>query len=710
MKKLKIFFGSSVTGPLKAIRNELARFVLGLNNRLVESGNYVELELCEELPQQMALLRKQEEYNNYIRDADVMYCVFLSDVGQYIKEEFQVAYEAFKEKGNPIVFTYFYADNVESMEENVREFANLLDTKYGHYYCLCTDIATLKLSLLYQISSFFYIEKLELNKGFLCYLNKDWIEVKDIDYFKRNSEYRTVLKQLEAVQEECKSLLGCCGDKQEIHVCLEKIEQLQNRKKLIEEHNFKLIIQMYEDIIKGSMSQLKKNVYRLIEQGKIKEADDLLSEDCLKSFFRQYEELEQTEENIKGECVDLYKQKIQILFMLGMNQERVAEIQKYYSKIYQLAENDSRYVKELIPMVHFLELCDGSAELIEELIEVITWNYSRPKMKIDTIELYQFYYEAFQYYDNNQNRDKKTELFIKMSEKSKSIEGENPAVKCYVYQKLIECGFSMYRVDEASKWINLPEQILKCAEFIADEQQKGHFLGLGYMYLSCNYCMDTRYEEAETAYEKCLECYSTLYEKNPKNWIEEYANTVTRLAHCFYNRGLDFLDELNNNIMAYTKDDEIIDLSQKWCEFEESARSKFFKVYELTDGYLKKHQESQNWKLACKSLLAKAKGLDESKKDEWKEIHESYWAYVEKLLELYEKVPYEVTHEILKGFRLPISFWTHYHVWGDAAYALEKLFGIAEKCYNCNPQKYREDWYWVKKLWNEFEDEKSWEM
>ena len=62
MKKIKIFLASALN-ELSEQRNELARFILGVNNHLIDEGFYVDLQLCEELDPAFVLSRKQDEYN-----------------------------------------------------------------------------------------------------------------------------------------------------------------------------------------------------------------------------------------------------------------------------------------------------------------------------------------------------------------------------------------------------------------------------------------------------------------------------------------------------------------------------------------------------------------------------------------------------------------------------------------------------------------------
>lgn len=78
-KLIKIFLASSID-ELKETRNELARFVLGLNNRLISQEIYIQMELCEEMDNAVPYVRKQDEYNAFIKNADFVFFVFY-DIG-----------------------------------------------------------------------------------------------------------------------------------------------------------------------------------------------------------------------------------------------------------------------------------------------------------------------------------------------------------------------------------------------------------------------------------------------------------------------------------------------------------------------------------------------------------------------------------------------------------------------------------------------------
>ena len=103
MKMLSVFLASS----LEEFKNERLRigdFVRKLDDEYYPRGAFVRLIVCEEESDALVLEGKQTEYNEKIRNADLFYILIGDKVGEYTKEEYETAREAFKEKGRPEIF------------------------------------------------------------------------------------------------------------------------------------------------------------------------------------------------------------------------------------------------------------------------------------------------------------------------------------------------------------------------------------------------------------------------------------------------------------------------------------------------------------------------------------------------------------------------------------------------------------------------------
>jgi len=107
MKTIRIFIASS--SELKEDRDKFRNFISTENDRLIKHKKNIYLELVqwEYFLDAISDTRLQGEYNNAIRSCDIVLCLFFTKVGKYTAEEFDTAYETFKDQGKPRIWTYF---------------------------------------------------------------------------------------------------------------------------------------------------------------------------------------------------------------------------------------------------------------------------------------------------------------------------------------------------------------------------------------------------------------------------------------------------------------------------------------------------------------------------------------------------------------------------------------------------------------------------
>lgn len=145
MNTIKIFLASS--SELKEDREQFMLFVGQENDRLHTKGIYLEVVQWENFLDAISNTRLQDEYNNAISDCDIVLCLFFTKVGKYTGEEFDTAYQVFKNKGKPKIWTYFKNAqiNVGSITDEIN---TLLAFKkkigdLGHFYTEYTNIDNL---------------------------------------------------------------------------------------------------------------------------------------------------------------------------------------------------------------------------------------------------------------------------------------------------------------------------------------------------------------------------------------------------------------------------------------------------------------------------------------------------------------------------------------------------------------------------------------
>lgn len=151
MKEIKIFLASSIT-ELKAERNEMDVFIRRLSDIFEEEYNIKLCPVrCENIDPKYTRERKQEEYNTYLGDCDLAYFIFLTKVGEYTKEEFEVAKKRFEESGRPRYYICVIQKPKECCDTSLFDFLEELEQMYHTSYSRCTNLDEVKLQILLNI-------------------------------------------------------------------------------------------------------------------------------------------------------------------------------------------------------------------------------------------------------------------------------------------------------------------------------------------------------------------------------------------------------------------------------------------------------------------------------------------------------------------------------------------------------------------------------
>jgi len=145
MQNIKIFIASS--SELKEDRDNFRLFISKENDRLHNKGIYLQLVQWEYFLDAISDTRLQDEYNKAIAQCDIVLCLFFTKVGKYTAEEFDTAYQVFKNTGKPKIWTYFKnADiNTGSITDEINTLLAFKKKigELGHFYTQYTNIDNL---------------------------------------------------------------------------------------------------------------------------------------------------------------------------------------------------------------------------------------------------------------------------------------------------------------------------------------------------------------------------------------------------------------------------------------------------------------------------------------------------------------------------------------------------------------------------------------
>jgi hypothetical protein len=153
-RTVQIFLASS--SELKTERDAFDFYLRQQNDRLRDSGLYLQVRRWENFLDAMSETRLQDDYNKAVRSCDIFVSLFKTKAGKFTEEEFDVAHQAFMASGRPLIYAYFMQTEVpnhKSMREPLSSMWNFQEKLkgLGHYHTEFTSIEHLKLQFREQL-------------------------------------------------------------------------------------------------------------------------------------------------------------------------------------------------------------------------------------------------------------------------------------------------------------------------------------------------------------------------------------------------------------------------------------------------------------------------------------------------------------------------------------------------------------------------------
>lgn len=199
MKTILIFLASSE--ELEYERMVLGNLIRRLDDVYEKRGIRLKLFEWEDYDAAFNGARKQDEYNDKVRESDVFLALFHKKAGKYTVEEFEVASGAFREKASPIV--YVFLKDLQSGEEASREleeFKRHLFEDMGHYWCRYDTRESLQFQFVMQLQ----LVEVNLNDSVKLEngdVSIDGMKVVSIDKLRFAAENEDYLKQRKEIQD-----------------------------------------------------------------------------------------------------------------------------------------------------------------------------------------------------------------------------------------------------------------------------------------------------------------------------------------------------------------------------------------------------------------------------------------------------------------------------------------------------------------------------
>ena len=342
MTTIHIFLGSSLS-ELHENRMEIGNYVRKLNDIYRDRDVYIKLYECEDENAAMVKGRKQEEYNEEIRQSDIFLVLFYNKAGQYTIEEFHEAYKQFQKTGAPAILTCFRQGEGYAPDQSVLEFMDELDKQLGHYFKRYTHIDSVKLTLLLQMKLMKLDVPIEVEESLITVGSTPVLTLKNIPMWAKNADFQSLKEQYQACERAYLDAKAATTDPITDPVFLRASEQWNEAKKNLrelEQELFSIALKIEEKNNDGTLTERQRKAYELMEQGDAEGANNILDLREILDDVAHAEALAQQADKKLEQHVQEMLQKIEILKTQVQKTSRFEEIQEIFEEAVGIEERN----------------------------------------------------------------------------------------------------------------------------------------------------------------------------------------------------------------------------------------------------------------------------------------------------------------------------------------------------------------------------------
>ncbi len=567
--EVKIFIGHSTKDFKDSIQN-LKEFLEELSSSF---GASIKVMICED-----KTVSGQDEINEkWIKPSDIAFFCFKDRVGDFSKEELEVAVEEYiKNKFNPQIFVYIQQGNEN--EDKLQEIIDKLEKDYRIFHFDFDEYA-IKLRFAQNVSQTLGGEGKVKAEGRKVFIDDKPINlpVKELSAIKKNDNYNALqaeIKKLRNLRDEAEE----DGEQEKYYELSEQINAKIAEQIQMEKDALKIYEYLNNQLKKDDADEDAIKALALATQGKIEEGLALLPIEQLleqsKTVVEAYNIGNQLTQNAKENATKLTEKinaRIDIL-MLKMNENGVIDeiIELYKALIEQSKVLDELYYE--LELTAFLITHNKTEEA-----------YEVAKEYVERIESFDFDNEQQQAYTCGVAYNNVANCCNLLSKIQEAEEYLLKAIE--VYDALVEIDRDFYIEDLAETYYNLSvlyvnlskseetEEILlktiKLREELAEKNRDAYIDSLAncYTIIAALYNRISKTVESESYSLKAIEIYEELYENDGDVYLDMLAINYIGIA-TFYNNNFDFNKALDYNGKA-------VELLLKGLETDSESRKPY---------------------------------------------------------------------------------------------------------------------------------------
>ena len=366
MKTIKIFLASSE--ELKDDRLAFGNLVRQLDDIYKKRGIHIELKVWEEMDPSLQAKRKQDEYNDVIRECDIFVALFHRRAGEYTREEFNVALEERIKKNIPQILIYCRELRPGEQEfPELTEFKQRLDKELGHFWRQYAISDTMHFNFvmwLYRTEAFDN-DTLKVEDGKVTIDGVGVVQMDKLPFVADNADFREMKSELETLDAELEKLERIVAENpgiSDLNNLLQKkrTERINLKKKLGQYQSSlldtaKRIAKMEMETVSGI---LQRAIYAF-ENGNLSEANALLNE-IAHDAEHHFDRLEQDRALIHQDIDAFQLQAKTIIADVSIPIEnRIASVREIYAKADEWARcsayDKKKYAQLLFDYSEFLK-------------------------------------------------------------------------------------------------------------------------------------------------------------------------------------------------------------------------------------------------------------------------------------------------------------------------------------------------------------------
>lgn len=410
MKIIKIFLASS--DELLEDRIAFGDFVRRLDSLYKKRGISIELFKWEDFEAYYTKRRKQDEYNDKIKESDFFLALFHTKAGQFTIEEFNVAKDEYDRNSSPLVYVYckdLSTEDIESAE--LAEFKKTLSEKMEHYWGHYNNQDSLQLQFalqLRQVESYGIIEGVNVDNGIVKMDGMPISKMDNLKFAASNEEFAMTQKEIHSLQnkvEQLKFQIEKHPDieyfKEELQKEIEKLNQVNGKFDKIQKNLFDTALRISQ-LIGDNMKERTRRAIEAFENGDSKKANIILDEaefdakNNLDSYKESREITEQKRKNVIDSIIEL---QLKCATKMGdvrfPMEERINKVLGYYTQLdemaYEIDYDFMKHVRLLLDYADFLRVYG----FYKHAIEIYCKIEDKIEGKIDTNDI------LYAYLNNN---------------------------------------------------------------------------------------------------------------------------------------------------------------------------------------------------------------------------------------------------------------------------------------------------------------------